>query len=707
MMFSRKNILLNMVSCLAMVLSACSLPTATPGLPAPARSPQLYVSTSGADEDDCSSEASPCRRETNDCLSEASPCLTLHNAVGKAEPYSVIHIGPGEFLEVGTTYTSKALTLIGAGRDQTFIRHANYPTVFQVNTTAGMVVVRDLTIGSGAGHDLSIGIEVREGAHVLIDNVRVTENVIGVRNDGFATINNSVIEGNASGILNDGNLEMAGTTLQHNAEGTVVGRYAGPALWNSGTANITGSTFDHNGYWNSDGITFSQSFAIYNTGQMNISASTFSNNSGQTVFEDGGDLVLDHVAIVLNNTLGIAHARGHLTVRSSIIKDNASDGVFVGGYGDYEGWVKILESAIIGNHGAGLRANVGDVTVQNSTISGTQTTPGSNSYGIYHTGGNLFLLDSTVAFNQGYGVSSSGSGSPVLTMRRSVVALNDGDECSGVRSSIHHTNRACDESWTQATLGLGPLTEEAGTWVHPLLPGSPLINAAGPPATCPPGDQRGFARPIGTTCDVGAYESGSSTAIAPLEFVTPSGGATGVVPLHTDTPAPKTPIILTFTKNAFCRKGPSALYRDVSGFKQGDTAQADGRNETDPRWWWVLIPNSNEHCWVSHTTVETNDLAEGLPIQTVSLELPQAPSEFVISERACTGKSYSLKLAWTKSTGAEGYVLYRNGEELATFNANQTVYQENPPMDQFLLYELEAFNRDGYSERLTVEDNCP
>jgi hypothetical protein len=38
---------------------------------------------------------------------------------------------------------------------------------------------------------------------------------------------------------------------------------------------------------------------------------------------------------------------------------------------------------------------------------------------------------------------------------------------------------------------------------------SPLVNAGGSPAGCPSQDQRGFARPVSTTCDVGAYEHGS------------------------------------------------------------------------------------------------------------------------------------------------------------------------------------------------------
>jgi hypothetical protein len=98
MMFSRKNILLNMVSCLAIVISACSMPTPTPMLDEPVRSTQLYVSTSGNDSNDCS---------------EANPCLTLYRALGRAEHFNIIHIGPGEFLEVNSNTTRLALTLIG------------------------------------------------------------------------------------------------------------------------------------------------------------------------------------------------------------------------------------------------------------------------------------------------------------------------------------------------------------------------------------------------------------------------------------------------------------------------------------------------------------------------------------------------------------------------------------------------------------------
>ena len=58
----------------------------------------------------------------------------------------------------------------------------------------------------------------------------------------------------------------------------------------------------------------------------------------------------------------------------------------------------------------------------------------------------------------------------------------------------------------------------------------------------------------------------------------------------------------TFSKNAFCRKGPGLAYEDVTAFLQDTSVQIDGRNQEDPRWWWVLIPDTSAHCWVSDST---------------------------------------------------------------------------------------------------------
>ena len=89
--------------------------------------------------------------------------------------------------------------------------------------------------------------------------------------------------------------------------------------------------------------------------------------------------------------------------------------------------------------------------------------------------------------------------------------------------------------------------------------------------------------------------------VLPTASPSPTASPTEV-PVHKKFP-------LTFTKDAFCRKGPGVQYFDIGSFKQGDTAQAQGRNDTEPRWWYMLMSNG-DHCWVADTTVKPDKDAE-------------------------------------------------------------------------------------------------
>jgi len=58
----------------------------------------------------------------------------------------------------------------------------------------------------------------------------------------------------------------------------------------------------------------------------------------------------------------------------------------------------------------------------------------------------------------------------------------------------------------------------------------------------------------------------------------------------------------TFSMNAFCRFGPSSKYEKVATFLELQSVQINGRSQSEPRWWWVLIPGTNEQCWVADST---------------------------------------------------------------------------------------------------------
>jgi hypothetical protein len=95
--------------------------------------------------------------------------------------------------------------------------------------------------------------------------------------------------------------------------------------------------------------------------------------------------------------------------------------------------------------------------------------------------------------------------------------------------------------------------------------------------------------------------------------------------------------MFTFSNNAFCRKGPSSAYEDVTAFLQGQSVQIDGRNQDEPRWWWVLVPGTSAHCWVSDSTGSAAGLLEDVktvaapplptPTPVCTRDLPQTQCE--------------------------------------------------------------------------------
>jgi hypothetical protein len=200
-------------------------------------------------------------------------------------------------------------------------------------------------------------------------------------------------------------------------------------------------------------------------------------------------------------------------------------------------------------------------------------------------------------------------------------------------------------------------------------------------------------------------ETSTATSPAPTKTMVSSPTRT-LIPTATLTPTPEK-VVLTFTKNAFCRGGPSTQYFDVGSLEQGDTAQAVGRNDTEPRWWVVLKPNGGQ-CWVSESTVQANVAAEALPVQVPQKSLPQTPPDLWV-DRVCKPAGFAVTLNWTPSGTADGYYVYLNGEQIQDIR-KPTIksYVIKLPKNEPVSYALEAYNSIGYGERFTFEDpGCP
>jgi hypothetical protein len=191
---------------------------------------------------------------------------------------------------------------------------------------------------------------------------------------------------------------------------------------------------------------------------------------------------------------------------------------------------------------AGFRINSGTLTVTNSTISGNQANDNAGNAlvgsgvggGFCVIGGTLTMRNSTVTENSSNGVNGGGGGIYVTTgtlnLGNTIVAGNITSnglspeirrENSGTITSAGYNlvgDSAGDSTNTNFAITyqptdildvnplLGALQNNGGqTPTHALLIGSPAINA-GNNAEAPVTDQRGFARIIGGTIDIGAFE---------------------------------------------------------------------------------------------------------------------------------------------------------------------------------------------------------
>jgi hypothetical protein len=271
---------------------------------------------------------------------------------------------------------------------------------------------------------------------------------------------------------------------------------------------------------------------IANLGNLRVERCTISGNSRSIC---GG---------ILNN--------GTLVVTNSTISGNTStDGVGGGIYNLGDRTLSVFNSTISGNSskngGAGIAIVSGStVLIANSTVSGNMA--GSSGAGVLNSGA-LTVVNSTITGNsgtgQGGGIATSGGGS--LTLANSIVAGNtasSGPDINTFSSSnlissnganfIGSSTGAAGATITDLTFAstgtslaqlLGPLTANGGpTLTHALVNSSPAINA-GNNANIPldlldldadsnttepaPYDQRGpgFARTIGATVDIGAFEA--------------------------------------------------------------------------------------------------------------------------------------------------------------------------------------------------------
>ncbi len=161
---------------------------------------------------------------------------------------------------------------------------------------------------------------------------------------------------------------------------------------------------------------------------------------------------------------------------------------------------KVTLSGNAANTGGGLDLSAATVIATNVTISGNRAVFGGglevNNGGGVATLTNVTITDNNASAHDTGGINNIGG---TVNATRTIIAGNT----EGV--AFHTINGTNVNNLTDGDPLLAPLAIYGGTTqTHALLPGSPAINAGG---ACAGTDQRGVARALGGSCDIGAFES--------------------------------------------------------------------------------------------------------------------------------------------------------------------------------------------------------
>jgi hypothetical protein len=156
--------------------------------------------------------------------------------------------------------------------------------------------------------------------------------------------------------------------------------------------------------------------------------------------------------------------------------------------------------------------------------------------------------------------------------------------------------------------------------------------------------------------------------------------------------------------------GPNTFYNVVRVVLVGQQLEAGARNNPRPEWgekfwWFVRVPGSTVHCWISSAAGRLDGDGRILPVESPPA-LPDAPADF-LAVSTCPEKAPTrqVKLSWVGPPGVTGYVLYRRQEyddekPLASLAAETGSYTDVARPDHFYTYELAATNTYGASGRV-------
>ncbi len=478
-------------------------------------------------------------------LSVSGPPPLLGSA--EAQPshtYTVNVLNVDQVDQTTTDSVCDTNTAPGSPGDQCTLRAA----VIQSNARAGVqtIVIPStpapgitLTI-PGAGGDTQGDLDIT--AEVIITGAGPTASIVTNNTnpkDRVMDITGGAVSISGLAIRNGGNVTEGGgirsdsaTTLSNVALSQNTATNRGGAIKADDALTLTNSNVTSNTSAGDGG-------GIYSEGpSLQITGSTIQSNTAST---DGGGLHVENIV--------------KTTITSSTFAQN---GARIGGGIYAEGALDLTGSTISSNSatmiGGGLAVQAA-TNLQNVTVSGNSAPSAAGIHAFGNTTATLTLDHTTIAFNQGGGITQAATGGGVAGVggmavrpRASIISNNTPQNCvigNAPTWISQGYNVANDASCSLTGTGdkpsqdprLSPLALTGGTTqTHELQPGSAALEAV--TASCPPpgSDQRGVARPQdvdkngSVLCDSGAVEMlapasiASSISLAPTSASVSQGG---------------------------------------------------------------------------------------------------------------------------------------------------------------------------------------
>jgi uncharacterized repeat protein (TIGR01451 family) len=462
------------------------------------------------------------RQAIVDANTNAGPDTITFNA---ALSGSTITLSTGEML------ISDSVDIQGLGsanltvdaNDTSRIFYVYNPSPVPVDVTiSGLTLANGFSVVAGDPTASAGGAVKVVGENLALDDVDILNSVAGGAGGGlsFLGIDSTSAYNEVSAVLSVQNSTISGNTAQHIDLGVPIDQGGcGGGIYAASIYNVV----------------------LDNVALTNNTARCSGGGFAGIYFQDGGTVTIQSSVITGNNVDaveggyggGVSLVYGYSYGTTASIADTTIAGNDGDSYGGgvaavYLSGLDVTRSTISGNqasYGGGLSAVLSVATLENSTVA--ENAAGAYGGGIYGVYSNLTVKETTISGNTagGDGPGIYAYGATEVDIVDSIVANNGSADLVDDSDSFFNVAYSLIENPDVAQINdgggnilnddpeLGPLQDNGGpTFTMKPAGTSPVVNAGDPAFTPPPStDQRGLARVVGGTIDMGAVELNAGT----------------------------------------------------------------------------------------------------------------------------------------------------------------------------------------------------